>query len=59
MSRLLFDALTAEDNKFRCFRLGETWVIMRGDEFTARTDRPALAFALLRSFIAYGKETRR
>lgn len=55
----MIDALTAEDNKFRCFRAGSKWHIMRGAHRMARADRPALAFALLRSFLAYGKAAKR
>lgn len=59
MSNLVIEALTAEDNKFRCFRLGRKWLVMRGPRRIATTNGPALAFAVLRSQLAYGKETRR
>lgn len=58
-SRLMIEALTAEDNRFRCFRLGDKWLVMRGAQRMARTDRPAMAFALLRSYLAYGKAVSR
>ncbi|MGP5525071.1 hypothetical protein ACTXM3_17600 [Glutamicibacter arilaitensis] len=59
MSRLMIQALTAEDQKFRCFTYGKKWVIMRGLQHMATADRPAMAFALLRSYLAYGKAVRR
>lgn len=59
MSNLVIAALTAEDQKFRVFRLGTKWLVMRGAQRIARTDRPAMAYALLRSYLAYGKEVRR
>lgn len=59
MSNLVISALTVEDQKFRVFRLGNKWLVMRGAQRMARTDRPAQAFALLRSYLAYGKAVRR
>lgn len=59
MSNLVIPALTAEDQKFRVFRLGDKWLVMRGMQRMARTDRPAMAFALLRSYLAYGKAVKR
>lgn len=59
MSKLALEALTREDNRFRCFALGGKWVIMRGPHRLARADRPAMAFALLRSYLAYGKAVKR
>ncbi|MER8026051.1 hypothetical protein [Glutamicibacter protophormiae] len=55
MSQLVIRALTAEDNKFRCFRLGKKWLVIRGPHRIARVDRGALAFAILRAHLAYGK----
>lgn len=59
MSNLVIAALTDEDQKFRVFRLGNKWLVMRGAQRMARTDRPAMAYALLRSYLAYGKEAKR
>lgn len=59
MSQLVIAALTAEDRKFRVFRLGNKWLVMRGAQRMARTDRPALAFAILRAHLVYGKAVRR
>ncbi|MHA7227856.1 hypothetical protein [Glutamicibacter soli] len=59
MSELVIEALTAEDNKFRCFLLGKKWLIMRGPHRIARVDRSALAYAILRAHLAYGKAVRR
>lgn len=59
MSQLVIEALTAEDNKFRCFRLGRKWLVMRGPRRIARVDRSALAYAILRAHLAYGKAVRR
>jgi len=59
MSQLVIAALTAEDQKFRVFRLGKKWLVMRGAQRIARADRPAMAYALLRSYLAYGKAVRR
>lgn len=59
MSNLVIAALTAEDQKFRLFKLGKKWLIMRGANRLARADRPAMAYALLRSYLAYSTEVRR
>lgn len=59
MSQLVIEALTNEDDKFRCFRLGKTWLVMRGPHRIARADRGALAYAILRAHLAYGKAVRR
>lgn len=59
MSQLMIEALTVEDNKFRCFRLGKKWLVMRGPHRNARADRGALAFAILRAHLAYEKAVRR
>lgn len=59
MSELVIEALTAEDNKFRCFRLGKKWLVMRGPHRLARVDRSALAFAILRAHLAYSRTVRR
>lgn len=59
MSNLVIAALTAEDRKFRVFKLGKKWLIMRGAQRMARTDRPALAFAILRAHLTYGKSVKR
>lgn len=55
----MIEALTADDNKFRCFRLGKKWLVMRGPQRMARVDRGALAYAILRAHLAYGKAVRR
>ena len=59
MSNLVIAALTSEDNKFRVFKLGKKWLVMRGATRIARVDRPAMDYALLRSFLTYGREVRR
>lgn len=55
----MIKALTAEDNKFRCFRLGSKWLVMRGPHRIARVNRGALALAILRAHLTYGKAVRR
>lgn len=59
MSQLVIEALTAEDSKFRCFRLGKAWLVMRGPHRIARVNRGALALAILRAHLTYGKAVRR
>lgn len=55
----LIRALSAEDNKFYCFEYCGKWWIIRHKMLYAQSDRPAMAFALLRSYLAYGKSVKR
>ncbi|MHC6175444.1 hypothetical protein [Glutamicibacter sp. X7] len=56
---LLVQAHSLDDDKIRCFKWDRRWYIVRNRHLLARADRYAMAKALLRGFLAYGREARR